>query len=196
MHLENLKKFGKIEQYYFIESSSILNNNINEQELIINWIKEKTNKNDFKFKLIYKMSEKGTNCKTFHEYCDNKGPTLILIETTTNRKFGGFTPLNWKSEGGQIYDKSNQTFIFSLNLKKKYYMFDKEKMAIQCYSNKGPIFGAHDFSLKENMSKGQTYANNNCNFLKDHNLELTGGKGEYESFDTKEFEVFQVNFND
>ncbi len=36
--LENLKKFGKIEQYYFIESSSILNNNINEQELIINLI--------------------------------------------------------------------------------------------------------------------------------------------------------------
>ena len=194
--LENLKKFGKIEQYYFIESSSILNNNINEQELIINWIKEKTNKNDFKFKLIYKMSEKGKNCKTFHEYCDNKGPTLILIETTTNRKFGGFTPLNWKSEGAYIYDESNQTFIFSLNLKEKYDMLDKKKMAIQCYSNKGPNFGATDFSLKENMSKGQTYANNGCTFLKDHNLELTGGKGEYESFDTKEFEVFQVNFYD
>ena len=136
--LENLKKFCKIEQYCSIESSSILNNNINEQELIINWIKEKTNKNNFKFKLIYKMSEKGTNCKTFHEYCDNKGPTLILIETTTNRKFGGFTPLNWKSESGSIYDEPN--FYFFFYLKKKYDMFDKKKRGNSMLFESGTYF--------------------------------------------------------
>ena len=75
-------------------------------------------------------------------------------------------------------------------------MFDKKKVAIQCQSRRGPIFGAHDFSLKEDMSKGETYANDYCNFLKDHNLELTGGKGNNESFEIKEFEVFQVTFND
>ena len=42
------------------------------------------------------------------------------------------------------------------------------------------------------MKKGYCYANINCNFLSDKNLELTGGKGEYENFETKELEVYEV----
>ena len=138
------------------------------------------------------MSENGTKSENFHKICNDKGPTLTLVKTTKNKIFGGFTPLNWKNEGGFIYDKSNQTFIFSLNLKKKYNMIKQNGYGIDCYPDYGPNFGNCDFYLKENMKEGATYANNNCNFLSNKNLELTGGKGDHEDFETEEFEVYKV----
>ena len=76
------------------------------------------------------MSENGSKSTDFHKYCDNKGPTLIIVKTTKNKIFGGFTLLDWKDNGGSINnsinDKSNQTFIFLLNLDKKYDMIKKE----------------------------------------------------------------------
>ena len=42
------------------------------------------------------------------------------------------------------------------------------------------------------MKKGESYANDSCNFLSNKNLELTGGKGVSEHFDTEELEVYRV----
>ena len=42
------------------------------------------------------------------------------------------------------------------------------------------------------MKKGETYANSACNFLSNENLELTGGKGNNETFEVEEFEVYKV----
>ena len=85
--LDNIKIFNL---------SSIIKNDIENIKLIINWIRQKTNKNIIKYELIFKMSENGYASKDFHKFCDNQGPTLLLIETKDNKIFGGFTPLNWK----------------------------------------------------------------------------------------------------
>ena len=138
------------------------------------------------------MSENGSKSDDFHNYCDNQGQTLTLIKTTKNKIIGGFTPLNWKNQGNGINDPSNQTFIFSLNLKKKYNMIKKGHFGIYCSERYGPNFGDCDLCLKENMKIGQTYANQHCNFLSDNNLELTGGKGDHENFDVEELEVYKV----
>ena len=91
------------------------------------------------------------------------------------------------------YDESNQTFIFSLNLNKKYDMINMKKKAIQGFAKGyGPNFGDYDFGLHKNLKEGESYANESCNYLSNHNLDLTGGKGNNESFKTEEFEVFQV----
>ena len=42
------------------------------------------------------------------------------------------------------------------------------------------------------MKKCSTYANSDTSFLSNNNLELTGGKGDHESFDIENFEVFKV----
>ena len=68
-------------------------------------------KNTIKFELIFKMSRDGTSCKDFHNLCDNKGPTLILIQTTKNRIFGGFTPLNWRGEKSKEREKSKEHYV-------------------------------------------------------------------------------------
>ena len=153
---------------------------------------ETVNKNEIKFELLFKMSENGTNSIDFHKYCDNKGPSLTLVKTTKNKIFGGFTPLSWKNKGNNLKDKSNQTFIFSLNLKKKFNMIKKNEVGIYCSKDYGPRFGAGDFGLRENMKNGETYANECCNFLSNNNLELTGGKGDNENFNTEELEVYKV----
>ena len=194
--LERIKSFGKVELLNLkvsFESSSIINDDINKQNTIINWIQEKINKKDINFKLIFKMTKHGYDGKSFHKYCDNKGPNLILIKTNKNRIFGGFTPLSWDNNAKAKFDQTNQTFIFSLNLNKKYDMISVKKKAIQGFSvDYGPNFGDYDFGLTKNLKEGMTYANLSCNYLSNGNLELTGGKGNDESFLTEEFEVFQV----
>ena len=97
------------------------------------------------------MNENGSTSKDFHSYCNNKGPTLSLIKTTKNRIFGGFTPLEWNKNKNYLTDESGKTFIFSLDLMKKYDMIDKERLAINCSQIYGPCFGARDFSSGKNM---------------------------------------------
>ncbi len=46
------------------------------------------------FNLIFKKSRDGSNVSDFHKFCDNKGKTLIMIETTKERKFSGFINVN------------------------------------------------------------------------------------------------------
>ena len=185
-----IKIFGNISVNNF--DSSILHTNIKKQETIINWIREKTNKNFIRFEKIFIMNKNGSSSKDFHKYCDNNGPTLTLIKTINNKIFGGFTPLDWDISGVDKIDENNQTFIFSLNSMKKYDMINKDKSAICCNREYGPSFGASDFCILSNMKKGETYANEVTNFLSNNNLELTGGEGNNEYFDVDNFEVLKV----
>ena len=189
----NIKDFGKIikNNEELNEISKIIKNDINKQNHIINWILEKINKDSLEFKLIFRMDENNYKSEEFHKACDNQGPTLILIKTKTQRTFGGFTPLNWDKTGGGIKDEQNQTFIFSLDSYKKFDILKIKEQAIN-NSSDGPKFGDCDIKLESNMKNGVSFANNNCNFLSGKNLELTGGKGESEKFETLELEVFKV----
>ena len=193
--LESIKSFGQlniIKNTGFFQLSSIIKDDFDKQNSIIKWIKEKVNKNEIKFELIFKMKENGSDSEDFHKFCDKKGPTLTLVKTTKNKIFGGFTPLEWEKNKSYLNDESEQTFIFSLNLMKKYDMLNNGDYAI--YNDEGPWFGDCDFGLKKNMKEGETYANESCNFLSDSNLELTGGKGESEYFETEELEIYKVIF--
>ena len=52
----------------------------------------------FDWKLIYRASEHGYTASSFHECCDNKGPTLIIIKSSGGWIFGGYTSINWTSD--------------------------------------------------------------------------------------------------
>ena len=61
------------------------------------------------YKLLYKASKDTDKVNIFHQKCDNKKNTLILIETDNGNKFGGFTTQTWE---GNTIKKMKMPFYF------------------------------------------------------------------------------------
>ena len=140
------------------------------------------------FRLLYKKSRDGSSTKDFHKHCDNKGETLILIETTEGRKFGGVAYDSWDTNGN--WRKNAKDFVFSLDLNKKY-NYSGEGFSTLGDLNSGFTFGNNKVdeidigfkneSLEEGISKSsQSFKTNN---------ELNNGK---KNFKTKEIEVYSI----
>ena len=63
--------------------------------------------NEYKWKLLYRASEHDYTGESFHEYCDDKGPTLVIIKSTEGWIFGGYTTQSWS--GRCIYMSYKKT---------------------------------------------------------------------------------------
>ena len=140
--------------------------------------------------LIFKKSRDGNTTQSFHNYCDNKGKTLIMIETTKGRKFGGFTNENWDLT--DKWKKNINDFVFSLDLNKKYKHNQAGDSIIGCKKN-GPVFGNSRDSQVDicfNNNSLDFGISNNGSF--NTNKELNNGE---ERFETLELEVYQVIIN-
>ena len=143
------------------------------------------------FSLLYKKSRDGSSTKDFHKHCDNKGETLILIETTEGRKFGGVAYDSWDTNGN--WRKNAKDFVFSLDLDKKY-NYSGEGSSTLGDLNSGFTFGNNKVdeidigfkneSLEEGISRSsQSFKTNN---------ELNNGK---KNFKTKEIEVYRISLS-
>ena len=77
-----------------ISKNSKIIDDYDKIEQIIEWIEPKK---EIKFNLLFRKSRDGSTAKDFHRLCDNKGATLIFIETDKGYKFGGYTPMDWTS---------------------------------------------------------------------------------------------------
>ena len=126
-----------------LKNSKIIPNDYEKEKEIKKWINP--NKK-IKFELLFRKSRDGSKCSDFHRCCDNKGPTLTLVKTSKNYIFGGYTPFNWKSQIDYSPENDNDTFIFSLNLMKKYNKIREESLLYfnsdfgPCCGNGGLIF--------------------------------------------------------
>ena len=115
------------------------------------------NGRDFKPELLFRKTRDGSSIKDFHNKCDNKGTTIVFIETTKGYKFGGYTELQWDNSGK--YKKDKSTFIFSFNKKQKYIAI-KDSNSIYCSSSEGPRFGSNSYPeiyIPNSLDKGQSY---------------------------------------
>ena len=52
---------------------------------------------DYQWKVIYRASNNRYTGESFHGYCDDKGPTLIIIKSSGGWIFGGYTTKSWKA---------------------------------------------------------------------------------------------------
>ena len=59
--------------------------------------------NDYDWKLLYRASEHEYSAESFHECCDYKGPTLVIIKSSGGWIFGGYTTQSWSGKG-MYYD--------------------------------------------------------------------------------------------
>ena len=58
-----------------------------------------------KIVLLYRGSRDGWSPANFHTFCDNKGPTIIFVKTSTGRLCGGFSKIPWDSAGSGSWKK-------------------------------------------------------------------------------------------
>ena len=90
----------KISSYYFKNPSEFLADTqiVNQQydDILREWI------GDYEWKLLYRASEHDYTAESFHEYCDDKKPTLIVIKSSGGWIFGGYTTQSWS--GDSIYN--------------------------------------------------------------------------------------------
>ena len=57
---------------------------------------------DKRWKLCYRATEHSCSAASFHERCDNKGPTVTLVRVNQN-VFGGYVDKSWASSKDQYF---------------------------------------------------------------------------------------------
>ena len=153
-------------------------------EEIKNWINPDK---EIKGKLLYRLSKDGDKISTFHNLCDNKGPTLTLFETKEGVIGGIYTPLSWDSNSGWKNDM--ETFIFNLNKNQKYKKL-KNDYSIYCCSSQCPW--VYCFGFFETMRKIQ-HQGLSINEIYEKGAEiLPNNRGNIKNFDVKEVEVYKI----
>ena len=191
------EKLKKENEEFKNEKEIIINSNAFENYEDINFIKTRLlqipgwNTKNIKLKLIYQSSKNGTSIPDFRRMCNNIPNNIILIKTSNNQRFGGFTTLCWTGEA-DIYGKTEKyddnAFCFSLT-NNKIYNIIKGKPAIADYGNTlGPNFNL--FYCNKNIIYGNC-GDSNRNYYsgQDSNYEINNGSS---SFSILEFEFYEV----
>ena len=199
---ENLKnniefyngKYLEKEEYNKIkeEKAKFIDTNImryNELDLIKEGIKNKLKKNIKKCNLLFKASINGFGSSNFHSLCDGKNNTLTLVETTSGRRFGGFTDAQW--DQSNKFKTGSNGFIFSLDNKEIYYNKDSN-YNIYCCSDRGPTFGGgHDFKIVNNCNNSnESYDYSGCSYDTNGKKYALAGQS---NFLVKDYEVYQLD---
>ena len=189
--LNDLSKFIKDNPGYCLKNlDSLIITNFVQNLSLKNWINSNSN---IQVNLLYRLSRDGPEISTFHNLCDNKGPTLTLFHTEDGDKIGFYINESFDSTSSWKYDSN--CFIFNLNQNKKfmkikrYYLFDYPSFC--CLSNCGP--SVNGLGCNENNSLNSifySYANivkcfENCS-------EFLPNSSEEKEYKVKETEIFQV----
>eukprot|EP00347_Sterkiella_histriomuscorum_P013989 403362592 len=109
---------------------------------------------DKKFNLLFRGSTHGFTASTFHELCDDKGPTVIFILSEFGQVFGGYTSLAWKSfdEYGKCFNDAD-AFVFSLSKKSIHKQYRNQHGAVIHYKGSMCLFGYNDINISDNCDQ-------------------------------------------
>ena len=186
------EKRRKEEEKKILMDSVIINNNTEDKEMIKKWINPELS---FQTKLLYRLSRDGPSIFNFHSKCDAITPTLLLVESDDDNKFGGYTTASWDMFAG-VYKNSSKTFLFSLKKNKKYFRKSNIKYSGDIFSGEreiGPWFGIHDLYFYGTMKDCYTYKySGQCAFLDGNGL--SDHTNIDNSVPVKEVEVYQIIF--
>ncbi|GBC01280.1 hypothetical protein RclHR1_04120010 [Rhizophagus clarus] len=158
--------------------------------IFASWIdkKEYSHYIPYKFNLLYRANKDGNSALAFHNKCDNKGATLVVVKIpNSNHIVGGYNPLFWDSTNNWKFTKDS--FIFSFtdrnNLKTAkvgYILYEHYNHAMSCHQNNGPSFGAGcDLFINP---IGQNSSSSQQSYPK---IDIPNG-----NFQIENYEVFQV----
>ncbi|KAK8811573.1 hypothetical protein WA158_003307 [Blastocystis sp. Blastoise] len=191
-------KEGMITPQCFVGTKIIINYSM--EIPLMNWLgKEK------KWKLLFRASDHDWKASEFHNYCDNKGETIVLIKHIGQNNhiniFGGYTDQNWDSSGS--YKSYSKEFLFTLSNEHgipptKYDNTNSDRRyAIYCKSSYGPTFGGgYDIKISNQCHNNtNSYCNahsySEVNTPQKHSLFVnTNDANSGNSFTVEDYEVW------
>ena len=177
---EKEREDQKENQYYISKNSKIIENDREKDLALRKWIHP--GRENFQFNLLFRMSRDGKQCSEYHKLCDNKDNLLTIIETSSGKKFGGFSSKSWGVPNQFI----ERAFMFSLEKMKKYERLNNNNSKHDG-SKYGPVFGnAWDVFIDGKMMTGLEQINQDSVFFKKFEMTEKG------AFGVKEIEVFQI----
>ena len=180
-------------------NSNILLHEINSytfKEKLSEWCKTKD------FELLYRGTRDGFEKSDFHNKCDNKGKTLVLVKNTSGHVFGGFASIPWTSPSSSGGKQAPGSFLFTLTnmhgiQPTKFTLKDEnDGYAVYHDTGYGAEFGNYDIDIYSNCN---TNTSSYADFPKRYNDTTGKGRSIFTSntsshnFQVQEIEVFRVN---
>ena len=93
--------------------------------------------------LLFRASENNFSAYKFHQICDKKGPTLVLIQSEFGAIFGGYTAISWEKNGNS--KKDSNAFLFNVIPHVKIHKLSIDTKhhneAVYHFEGYGPFFG-------------------------------------------------------
>ena len=156
--------------------------------MISNWILQNTNKRTH---LLYKAKRDRDDASIFHSKCDNMGPLLIIVQTITGNRFGGYTSKSWTKPSSSKWPGDELAFIFSLDLKRKFGI-KIPSQAVGHYKEVGPVFGyGRCFDISSGcLNNSSSYHGKSGSYEGTNEMILTKEK----NFTVSDYEVFQIKY--
>lgn len=170
--------------YGQINKSSVINKE--EIDLFMNWLDQKPKK----IKLLLDSKIDGDLTQTFYNKCGGKFPTVVFVKTTKGKRFGGYCSIGWgNKKGGAL--KDTNSFIFSLDKKKKY----KIKYPDEAFQTNSSYFAfGYTYSELHINDKCTSNTNNyNQNYGTYETTEKYELNGEH-NFTVSSYEVYQIEY--
>ena len=197
MYKENISPWTEIQKFKTNNFDSIILKDLpknNEYiKKLLEWTKSK------KMELIYRATRDGTTTQKFHEFCDNKGSTIILFKNEKGNAFGGYASIPWSNSGG--WKSAPDSFIFTLtnihNTEPTQFLSKNDNQELYFGISHGPFFGGGrdigicgDFSQKDFYSKFPfTYLDN---LGKGKSIFTGDFNNDIQNFKIKEIEAFKI----
>jgi len=152
--------------------SLVLGDNEKYNKTLKNWINPNMK---IKAELLYRLTRDGDEFQTFHNLCDNKGITLLLVKLIDGNILGGYITKDWDNHSN-CWKKDQDAFVFSLTQNVKCITNSNYNYeAFYCYSGYGPFFHPiqfYDKKMNEAFICSSGYYNNSSNLY-------PGKKGDY-----------------
>ena len=186
----------KFDKYSFNESIYLdkLSNILNKDEawLIISWLPKKP----LEFKLLFDTKRDGDYSSTFHDKCDGKSPTLVVIKSSIGYIFGGYVTAAWNGNNNNQINAPN-SFIFSMNQKQKYYASSENNSIIyggeRDNQNDSTMLkiGCCDLKIKHNCT-ANAQNSTNCDKFSVPSKNILNGGNQY--FIVSNLEVYEIKY--
>ena len=184
-YLEEYKKKSDDKKNKIINLDSLIIEDNEEYNMILkNWINPNMK---IKAELLYRMSRDGIEVQTFHNLCDNKGPTIIIAKLIDGNILGTYTPLDWDSTKND-YKSDSKMFVFSLTEKIKCLKNNKNNYGIYCGSDYGPY--SYFLRFFKNYKMNKVYVLPTSESFDGCQKLYPGKKKDY--YNTQEVEVYKI----